>query len=95
MRIQVTLLTLAASAILVAVPVQNRPPAVTGALPGGPVFAPDRPKPLVGNVLDMPNVFLEGDLVFYDHIGGHTTTAEESAKYLELARKYFKVKPAI
>lgn len=40
-----------------------------------------------------PNNFVGGDLLFYNHIGGHITTPEESAKYLELAKKYFKVKP--
>ncbi|MEO7413720.1 MAG: hypothetical protein ABIZ81_10210 [Opitutaceae bacterium] len=40
-----------------------------------------------------PNTFVGGDLLFYNHRGGHITTAEESAKYLELAKQYFKVKP--
>lgn len=40
-----------------------------------------------------PNTFVGGDLLFYNHIGGHITTPEESAKYLELAKQYFKVKP--
>jgi hypothetical protein len=40
-----------------------------------------------------PNTFVGGDLLFYNHIGGHITTPEESAKYLELAKQHFKVKP--
>ena len=100
---------------------QARQPAVRGVLPNGPVFAPDRPKPPAGSVLDIeslvvvpsddfrmerrnnfykkdgsdglyqPNVFLEGDLVFYNHIGGHITTPEETAKHYELLVKNFKV----
>jgi len=61
---------------------------------GSPVYKLLGKKDLGATQPPMPNVFLEGDLVFYNHIGGHTTTAEESAKYLEMARKYFKVKPA-
>jgi hypothetical protein len=41
-----------------------------------------------------PNVFLDGDLTFYNHIGGHITTPEEAAKYLELVKTFFSVKPA-
>ena len=40
-----------------------------------------------------PNQFTGGDLLFYNHIGGHVTTAEEAAKYLELVKTHFKVKP--
>jgi hypothetical protein len=49
-------------------------------------------KDLGANEPPAPNVFLEGNLVFYNHIGGHITTAEETAKYYELIGKYFKVK---
>ena len=39
-----------------------------------------------------PNVFTGGDLLFYNHVGGHITTPEESAKYLELVKTHFSVK---
>ncbi|MEI6861074.1 MAG: acetylxylan esterase, partial [Verrucomicrobiota bacterium] len=41
-----------------------------------------------------PNTFVgDGALVHYNHIGGHITTPEESAKYLEMIKKHFKVVP--
>jgi len=42
--------------------------------------------------LPAPNTFVGGDLLFYNPLGGHVTTGEESAKCLELAKKYFQVK---
>src|SRR5262245_56314214 len=47
----------AATAGVAAYPaLQERTAAVRGELPGGPVFAPDRPKPPVGNVLDIESL---------------------------------------
>jgi hypothetical protein len=40
-----------------------------------------------------PNSFVGEELVFYNHVGGHITTREETAKYHEMIRKHFKVKP--
>src|SRR5688572_9623365 len=37
-------------------PAPARQPAVTGVLPGGPVFLPGRPTPPVGNVLDIESL---------------------------------------
>lgn len=59
---------------------------------GGPVYRLLGKKDLGASEPPAPNVFLEGDLVFYNHIGGHITTAEETAKYYKLIGKYFKVK---
>jgi len=42
--------------------------------------------------LPTPNTFVGGDLLFYNPLGGRVTTGEESAKCLELAKKYFQVK---
>ena len=37
-----------------------------------------------------PNVFLGGDdLVFYNHVGGHITTPEETDKFLAMAKRHF------
>ncbi len=58
-----------------------------------PVYTLLGKKGLSGTEPPQPNVFLDGDLTFYNHIGGHITTPEESAKYLELAKKHFKVMP--
>jgi hypothetical protein len=38
-----------------------------------------------------PNQFIGEDLVFYNHIGGHRTMPEESAKYLEMVRANFRL----
>lgn len=37
-------------------PLQQRAPAVRGELPGGPLFLPGRPKPPIGNVLDIESL---------------------------------------
>jgi hypothetical protein len=39
--------------------------------------------------LPTPNTFVGGDLLFYHLLGGRVTTGEDSAKCLELAKKYF------
>jgi hypothetical protein len=56
----------------------------------GPVYRLLGKKDLGASAPPEPNVFLEGDLVFHNHIGGHVTTAPETAKYLEMAQKYFR-----
>lgn len=59
----------------------------------GPVYKLLGKKDLGAGEPPMPNVFLGGDdLVFYNHIGGHITTPEETAKYYELIGKTFKAK---
>jgi hypothetical protein len=59
----------------------------------GPVYKVLGKKDLGATEPPKPNVFLEGDLVFYNHIGGHVTTPEETAKYYELLAKNFRITP--
>ena len=40
-----------------------------------------------------PGTWLEGDITFLNHVGGHITTPEETEKYLELARRAFSARP--
>jgi hypothetical protein len=40
----------------------------------------------------LPNTFVGHDLVFYNHVGGHITTPEETAKYLEMVKTFFRAK---
>ncbi len=40
-----------------------------------------------------PDTFIGEKLTFYDHVGGHMSTAAENAKYLEMQKKYMKVIP--
>ena len=61
---------------------------------GGPAYKILGRKDLGASAPPAPDVFLEGDLVFYNHVGGHITTAQETAKYHELMRKHFKITPA-
>jgi hypothetical protein len=60
---------------------------------GGPVYKLLGKKDLGATEPPKPNVFLEGDLVFYNHIGGHRTMPEETDKYYELLARHFKIKP--
>jgi hypothetical protein len=60
---------------------------------GGPAYKVLGAKDLNATQPPEPNTFLEGDLVFYNHIGGHITTPEEREKYHELIRTKFQVKP--
>jgi hypothetical protein len=39
------------------------------------------------------NTFIGEKLVFYHHIGGHITTPEETAKYIEMQKTYMKGSP--
>ena len=40
-----------------------------------------------------PDTFIGDKLTFYNHVGGHMSTAAENAKYLEMQKKYMKVIP--